>query len=45
MNERPSVDPEAEVQSQVCITSIPLNASLPKNKTEKERRMKKMKEL
>lgn len=41
MNERPSLDPEAEVQSHMHTTSIPLNVSL----QEKNRRwMSKMKE-
>lgn len=32
MNERPSLDPEAEVENDMHITSIPLNVSLKKKK-------------
>lgn len=32
MNERPSLDPEAKVESHMHITSIPLNVTLQKEK-------------
>lgn len=43
MNERPSLDPEAEVENDMHITSIPLNVSL-KKKKKNQRWMSKMKE-